>query len=402
VRILILTQYYWPESFRINELARALQSRGCEITVLTGQPNYPDGRVFPGYRALSAGLERHPDGYDIYRVPLAPRGTASGVRLAANYLSFALTASTLGPWLLRGKKIDVVFVYEPSPITQLLPGIVMSRIKGARLVSWIQDLWPESLETTGHVTNPAALAAIGDGVSWLYRHHDLLLGTSSSFVAEIALRAGSVPVEYFPQPGEEAFAGAPTVPAVITLPRGFNIVFAGNLGSVQSLPTILDAAELLRDDPDVRFVLIGSGSRGEWLKEEISRRRISNVVLPGRFPQDAMPGIFAQASALLVSLTRSPIMSKTIPAKVQAYLAAGRPIIASLDGEGANIIREAGAGVSAPAEDAPALADAVRRLKTASSSDRQAMGEAGRRYYNEHFAVSRLAQRLHERLAALV
>jgi hypothetical protein len=148
MRILILTQYYWPESFRINVLADCLQAAGGEVSVLTGQPNYPDGDVFPGYRALSVRREKRPSGVDVIRVPLVPRGRRSASRLAANYLSFVVSAAVFGTWLLRGRPFDIIFVYAPSPITQSIPAVFLGRLKGARVVTWVQDLWPESLAST--------------------------------------------------------------------------------------------------------------------------------------------------------------------------------------------------------------------------------------------------------------
>jgi glycosyltransferase involved in cell wall biosynthesis len=180
------------------------------------------------------------------------------------------------------------------------------------------------------------------------------------------------------------------------------VVFAGNLGTVQALDTVLAAAGLLQDIPAVRFVLVGSGSRADWLREQIATRGLTNVRMLGRFSPEQMPAILAQASALLVTLARSPIMSQTIPSKVQGYLAAGRPVIASLDGEAARVIRESGAGVSCPAEDAPALADAVRRLHSMSASQLQQLGRSGLQYYQQHFEPRMLAERLARRFAALV
>ena len=403
MRILILTMYCWPESFRINELVRSLRTAGASVTVLAGQPNYPDGVIFEGYAAFSVRQQLHSEGYTIYRVPLIPRAKATALRLVANYFSFALSAAAFGPWLLRGKEFDVVFVYAPSPILQAIPGIVMSRLKGARLVTWVQDLWPETLESTGFVKSPLLLRLARALVRWIYHKHDLLLGQSHSFVRSIRELAGGVPVEYFPNPGESSCGldlngGAPK----LRLDDGFNVVFAGNLGSVQALGTALDAAERLRDKPDIRFVLIGSGSRSDWLKSEVSRRSLTNVQLPGRFAAGEMPLILAQASVLLVSLIRNPTMNLTIPSKVQDYLAVGRPVIAAVDGEGAQVILEAGAGLAVPAEDAVALADAVTRLWTASDAERAQMGDSGRRFYQTHFAPDVLARQLLERFQSLI
>jgi glycosyltransferase involved in cell wall biosynthesis len=400
MKILILSQHFWPETFRINEVAQSLREAGCEVGVLTGQPNYPDGRVFPGYRAWKAGCEGHAGG-TIWRVPLAPRGRGSSWRLVANYLSFLVSASLLGPWLLRRQRFDVIFVYGTSPILQAIPGMVLRRTTGARLVTWVQDLWPQSLEATGHVRSRRLLAAVGKVVGWIYRRSDLLLVQSPGFVPLVRAMAGDTPVEVHPNPGELAFRSEPIGEPALHLDPGFNIVFAGNLGTVQALGTVLAAATLLRDLPDVRFVLIGSGSRGEWLQREVQRQGLLNVQLPGRFPPEAMPGILAQASALLVSLTRSEILAQTAPSKIQAYLAAGRPLIASLDGEGARVVEEAGAGLACPAEDAGALAQAVRRLRATDATARQRMGENGQRYYAQQFDPDRLAQRLVQRFAQL-
>lgn len=395
MRILVVTQYFWPEAFPINALVRALAESGCTITVLTGQPNYPNGVVFPGYHAARISRERHEHGYTIHRLPLVPRGRATAFRLAANYTSFVLSATVFGPWLLKRARFDVIFVYAPSPILQAIPAIVLKWLKRAPLVTWVQDLWPQSLDSTGFVRNRHVLAMVETLVRWIYRRNDLLLAQSPSFVAAIEEISGATPVRYFPNPGEAARSSSPLLPEpALVLEQGFNVVFAGNLGTVQDLRTVLDAAHLLREERAIRFVLIGSGSRSGWLKSEIAERRLMNVRLPGRFEPAEMPAILAQASVLLVCLVRSPIMSRTIPAKVQAYLAAGRPIIASLEGDGARVIDEAGAGISVSPEDPRALADAVVRLRSCSDGERLRMGDNGRRFYQRHFTPNGLARQL--------
>lgn len=395
MRVLVLSQYYWPESFRINEVVESLQCVGCHITVLTGQPNYPKGEVFEGYHAGGIKVQQHEAGYSIYRVPLVPRGRGGAIGLTANYLSFVLSASVLGPWLLHRQSFDVIFVFGMSPILQAIPAVVLKWIKRAKLVTWVQDLWPQSLEATGFVRNQRVLAMVAVLVRWIYRRCDLLLVQSQAFISPVQAMAGKTPVQYHPNPGELAFGQTqPLGRPALVLESGFNVVFAGNLGTVQALGTVLDAAELLRSHAGVRMVLVGSGSRSEWLQQEVVRRQLGNVQLAGRFPTEAMPGILAQASALLVSLVRSPIMSQTVPSKMQAYLAAGKPIIASLDGEGARVLEESGAGVSCPAEDAAALAQAVLRLRAMPSDELQRMGEAGQLYYKQHFDAAVLATRL--------
>lgn len=402
MKILIVTQYFWPETFRITEVTQSLRDLGHEVIVLTGQPNYPEGVVLPGYAAASLRVQTH-DGLTIYRVPLVPRGRGSALRLVLNYLSFIVSAAAFGPWLLRGRRFDVVLVYGVSPILQAIPAIWLAWIKGARLVTWVQDLWPESLSATGFIRNPKILGVVAAVVRWIYRKNDLLLVQSQAFVDPVVRMAGNTPVVYHPNPGDLAFATVGSDrPTALQLEPGFNIVFAGNLGTVQALDTVLAAAQLLRDKQDVRFVLVGSGSRSEWLQQEVNRLGLNNVKMPGRYAPADMPGILAQASAVLVSLVKDPIISQTVPSKVQAYLAAGKPIIASLDGEGARVVMDAGAGVACPAEDAQALADAVLQLRNALPVERQQMAQRGLIYYEQHFEPTLLAKRLAQILADVV
>ncbi|WP_457445530.1 glycosyltransferase family 4 protein [Roseateles sp. P5_E4] len=393
MKVLLLSQHFWPESFRINEIAQSLVEQGCEVTVLTGKPNYPEGHLFPGYRVGGIQRERH-EGYDIVRVPLLPRGVGGAKRLVLNYLSFLFCASVMGPWALRGRRFDAIFVYGTSPILQAIAAVVLKWIKGAALVVWVQDLWPDSLQITGFVKNPRLLSAVATVVRWIYRRSDLLLVQSPAFVAPVEAMAGGTPVLVHENPGDRA-SSKPRVPTLLQLDAAqFNIVFAGNLGTVQSLDCVLDAAERLGADSGVRWVLVGSGARDGWLAEQVARRGLTQVQLAGRLPPEQMPAVFEQADALLVSLTGGPALSRTVPSKIQAYLAAGRPILASMDGEGARVVRAAGAGLASAAEDAGALAATALALQAMPPEQRQGMGEAGRRYYAEHYEPDRLAKAL--------
>jgi glycosyltransferase involved in cell wall biosynthesis len=401
VRILLLSQHFWPESFRINDVALALRAAGHEVVVLTGQPNYPGGAVFAGYRAFASGQQWH-QGLEIQRVPLLPRGPGSALRLLANYLSFIVSAALVGGWRLRRRQFDVVFVYGTSPILQALAAVYLARLKGCALVTWVQDLWPQSLQVTGYVSHPRVLAAVGAMVRWTYQRCDLLLVQSHGFEAPVRELAGATPVAHQPNPsGDTKHApGVRTEPA-LTLPTGFNVIFAGNLGTAQALDSILDAAALLSDLPDVHITLVGSGQRSAWLAEQVQQRGLApRVLLPGRFPPEAMPAILAQASALLVSLAADPTMALTVPSKLQSYLAAGRPIIAALDGEGARIVAESGAGICCPPGNAPALADAIRRLHAMPAEAHERMGAAGSHYHAAHFALDTVAAQLAAHLRA--
>jgi glycosyltransferase involved in cell wall biosynthesis len=401
MKVLVVSQHFWPETFRISEVVQSLRSAGAEVTVLTGKPNYPEGRIFAGYRAGGMQVEDF-HGVAVHRVPLIPRAKGTAVRLAANYLSFMFSACVLGPWTLRGRQADAVFVYATSPILQAVAGIVLKWIKRAPLVVWVQDLWPQSLEATGYVRQRWMLKLVELAVRVIYRCSDVVLVQSQAFAGEVKKLAGHDRIAYHPNPGELAFEAtdAAKVPPPFTFPQGFNVVFAGNLGTAQALETIVAAAELLKDAPHVRFILVGSGGRSDWLREEVARRGLTNVSLPGRFPPEAMPPILGAASVLLVTLTRSDIFALTVPSKVQAYLAAGKPILAALDGEGARVVEEAGAGASVAAEDAAGLAAAIRRLAALPQAELDAMGARGRAYYRQRFSPKVLTARLLEVLEA--
>lgn len=388
-----MSQYYWPENFRINEVAQTLSAKGVEVEILTGKPNYPVGVVFGGHKAMGC-VQETIQSLPVNRVPLFPRGKGAP-RLALNYLSFVLSAAIFGPRLLRGKQFDAILVFAPSPIFQAIPAIWIGRLKKCPVLLWVQDLWPESMSATGHMTNRGVLNAVEYVVRWIYGHVDLLLVQSKAFIPKVRTLAGKTAVVYHPN----SFVDHVTlsVPPVLESPAfdcAFPVLFAGNIGSAQAVEVVLEAATILRDVEGIRFVMIGDGSRRDWLLEQAVERGLSNLVFPGRYPVEAMPALMAKAGALLVTLADTEIFRLTIPSKIQAYLAAGRPIIACLNGAGADIVTEAGAGVAVPAEDASALAEAVKALCEMPEGERLEMGARGRRYYEEHFSHDKLVDEL--------
>ena len=401
MRILIVSQYFWPENFRINDLAAALQERGHKITVLTGFPNYPSGKVFQGYGLFRRRRENY-RGMALHRVPLFPRGSGRGWRLALNYISFALFAALEGPFRCRGQ-YDLIFAYEPSPVTVGIPAVLMKKIKKAPLFFWVLDLWPESLSATGAVRKNFVLGAVDRMVRRIYARCDRVLIQSQSFGPY--LEKQGVPGErivYFPNWAESLFEEAPAFPDAGTqrntgtLPGSFRVVFAGNIGAAQDFPTILSAAELLRRRcPEISWIIIGGGREEEWVRRQAEQRGLSEIFyLTGERPLEEMPSFFALADVMLVTLRRDPIFSRTIPGKLQSYLACGRPVAAALDGEGARVIEESGAGVAVPAEDPAALAGAVERLYRTAQNEREEMGRRGRAYYDRHFRRVMLFDRL--------
>lgn len=396
MKILVVSQYFWPENFRINDLVKEWVTRGHEVTVLTGKPNYPDGQVFPEFASAPERFSDY-EGARVHRVPMLARSQGA-VRLMLNYLSFVIGGCLWGPWLLRGLRADVIFVFEPSPITVGIPAILLGRLKRAPVVLWVLDLWPETLAAVGAVRSPVVLRMVGHLVSFIYNRCALVLGQSRSFIDSIGHYCQDrSKVRYFPSWAESLFlqADGARAPEVPLAPGTFSILFAGNIGEAQDFPAILDAAELLRHNERVRWLIVGDGRRFEWVKGEIARRQLhERVLLLGRFPVERMPSFYAHADALIASLKADPTFSMTIPGKVQSYLLAGKPILGMLDGEGASAIEAAGAGLVCPAGDAQGLVNAIERMAGMSPDERLAMGARGRQYAEREFDRGRLMDRL--------
>lgn len=365
--------------------------------MLTGKPNYPSGKLFDGYGFFTINTEQY-SGLVLKRVPVIPRGSGSAWRLVLNYLSFAGFAGLLAPFRCR-EKVDVILVFEPSPITVGIPALILKKMHRAPIFFWVQDLWPESLSATRMVKSGWVLRQVERLVRLIYKGCDRILVQSRAFIGPIGRLGVDVrKIEYFPNSAEELYRPVtPREGAVeyAKLPDGFRIMFAGNIGAAQDFDTILATAERLKSNPDIHWVVLGDGRMAAWVRQEVNRRGLGGSVhLLGQHPIETMPYFFALADVMLVTLRRDPIFSLTVPSKVQSYLACARPIVAALDGEGARIVEEAGAGVAVPAQDTDRLAKAVLDMYRRPKDERESMGARGREYYLEHFDRGMLLDRL--------
>jgi glycosyltransferase involved in cell wall biosynthesis len=397
MRVLIVSQYFWPENFPINDLARGLRQKGHEITVLTGMPNYPEGRFYPGYKAFPIRKEDY-EGIEIVRVPMVPKGSGNAIRMVLYYWSLAISACFLVPVFFR-KRVDLVFVYQPSPITIGLPALVLKAMEQTPVWIWVQDLWPETLAGTGMVRSALLLKLTDRLVRFIYSRCDRVLVQSQAFVPRIAKKG--VPrnrIRFFPNSAQELYKPAivePDAPERNLMPQGFRALFAGNIGRAQDIPTILLAAEKLKQERDIHWVILGDGPMRSWAEERIRARGLEKTVhLLGRYPEQAMPRFFSLADALLVTLKKDPVFAITIPSKIQSYLACGRPIVAALDGEGARVIDESGGGVTVPAGDSDALAEVVMKMYGMPKSELERMGRLSREYSEIHFERNTLLDKL--------
>jgi colanic acid biosynthesis glycosyl transferase WcaI len=272
---------------------------------------------------------------------------------------------------------------------------------------WVQDLWPESLSATGAVRSQHILRWVGKLVRFIYRRCDRVLVQSEGFIAPVLARgAATDSVLYFPNNAEALYKPvtlSDDAPERAGMPAGFRVMFAGNIGEAQDLGSILGAAEKLKAYPDIHWVILGDGRMLAWVKKEIIQRSLhSTFHLLGKHPVESMPSYFSLADALLVTLKKDPVFSLTIPSKLQSYLACGKPIIAALEGEGARIVRESGAGLIATPENPDALAKAVLELYGMNVSVRKVMGERGLDFFNKNFERDMLLSRLDGWLRELI
>jgi glycosyltransferase involved in cell wall biosynthesis len=406
LKVLIWSQYFWPENFLINKLAIDLNAQGIEVTVVTGKPNYPDGQVFPGYTA--SGIQREEYlGVEVIRIPLYPRGKASAKGLLLNYLSFIISGYFFAPVALRGRNFDAVFVFATSPLLQALPAIFVAWLKNAQMIVWVQDIWPEALQATGFIKNRWLLWLVEAAVRYIYRYADSILIQSEAFRTPVErLVSNKIKIRFFPNSAADLFeaVGASANPCNLAaeIQQHFSVVFAGNMGTAQSCETIVAAAELLVQYSAIKIFLVGSGSRSASIALEVKRKNLTNVILTGRLSHEEMPAVCSSASVLLVSLKNEPSLSATIPSKLQSYLSAGKPIIASLNGEAARLVTDAQAGIACPAESHEALAQAILKLYEMSPDERDRLGINARRYFKTHFHAAERVSELVDHLRSLV
>lgn len=380
--ILVVSQYFYPEQFRINDMCQEWVKRGYRITVLTGIPNYPMGKFYEGYGYLKKRREIW-NGIDIIRIPLIPRGSTS-IGMVANYTSFVISGFLKN--LLSDIKADYVFTFEVSPMTQALIGCWYAKKHHIPHYLYVQDLWPENVMTVTGISNPAIINPINKMVDYIYKNTDEIFATSPSFVDAICDREVKVSrekVHYWPQYAEEFYRPMVRKP-VKEIPDddSFKIIFTGNIGTAQGLQILPQTSELLKDE-NVKFVMVGDGRYLEEFEQEIEKRNVQGqfVMIP-RQPAESIPEFLAACDVAFLSFQDDELWRKTIPAKLQSYMACGMPIIAAAQGETERVIHEAGCGVCSTIGDAKQLSDAIKEMM---SADLGKMKEQSRKYFEQHF-----------------
>jgi glycosyltransferase involved in cell wall biosynthesis len=376
-------------------MTETLQALEHEVTVLTGFPNWPSGKLYPGYR-LRLWQREEQNGIQIIRVPLFPDHSRSVVKRALNYLSFAISATVLGFWLVP--RPDVMHVIS-TPITVGLPAMALSLLWRIRFTLEILDMWPETLRATGMIRQEAVLRAVGAFARLVYRRASAIRVVSPGFrrnLIEKGVPASKVRVIsnwvdtdfYRPSPPDRDLAQK------LGLEGRFTVMYAGTIGLAQGLDVVLDAAERLRDLPQVHFVLAGDGVEYARLRAKAESRDLANVRFLGRVPSEGMSALYALADVLFLHLRNDPLFHITIPHKVFSYMASGKMVLAAIKGDAEELVRSSCCGVVCPPDDAEALASAVRDCYGLSPAARAAFGENGRRAVCESYDRRQLVERL--------
>ena len=391
MKILVVTQYFWPEEFRINDICKGLKEAGHDVEVLTGLPNYPEGKIYKGYSWFKKGVKEY-NGIKIIRVPMIPRGKNSSMMLALNYVSFMVNAS-LKALTLIGKKYDRVFVFQVSPITSAVPAIILSKLKKIPSYIYIQDLWPETFYSIINIKNKKIRSKMKNICNKIYNSFDKLLIASKGY-EDILLKEGfkKEKFEYFPQWAEDFYSENLKK---VSENRIFTVTFAGNIGKAQSVNTIIEAANLAKENKNIKWQIIGDGSEFENIKYLVKKYSLENTVdLLGRKPAKDMPKYFSSSDGLIVTLKNEEILKVTLPAKVQSYMAAGKPIIAAISGEGSRTIKESKSGLVGEAEDYKALYENVIKLYDMNENERIRIGNNGKEFFKENFTRDKLLNQL--------
>lgn len=389
--ILLISQYFYPETFRVNDMAVEWVKRGYKVTVLTGIPNYPMGKFYDGYDKNHRTRETW-NGVNIIRIPLVARGNSSNkllntIGMTRNYFSFVRSGKK---WVKSEEAAnlhaDLVFTFEVSPMTQAKIGVWYGQRYNVPTFLYVQDLWPENVETVTGIHNRMIIGPIDKMVDNIYRNTDAIFTTSPSFVEAIVNRKNPVDrnkVHYWPQYAEEFYK--PLEPQSINeIPNdgNFKIAFTGNIGTAQGLDILPKTAKLLKDE-NVRFVIVGDGRYQAKFEKQIEEHNVRDMfIMMSRVQAEKIPEILSVCDAGFISFNNTSLWENTIPAKLQSYMACGKPIIASASGETQRVINEANCGVCTAIGNSDALADGIKKMM---KMNIKLLGNNAHSYFEEHF-----------------
>ena len=400
MKILIISQYFWPENFRINELSEELSKLGHQITILTGYPNYPNGEIYKEFNKNRSKFEEF-RGAKILRVPILPR-KKNKINLILNYISFLLSSIFFGYFKLKDKNFDIIFTCQLSPVTVGVTSAYFSSIKNCPNIFWILDLWPDTLIALNIIKKRWQINIFKFLVNWIYSKCDIILAQSKSILKEVknypTIKNNAY---YFPSWGESELFFKDEKPACeIKVKKNiFTIMFAGNVGEAQDFPNVIKAVKYLslKKIDGFRIVILGEGSKKDWLKKEIKRLEIEKYFeIYKSYPLERMGSFFLHADALLVTLSNSKVFNMTIPGKIPFYLSSGIPIIGMIGGEGARVIKESKAGFVCKSGDYLNLSKIIENIIRVDKENLRIIGLNGKTFADKEFSKINLIKKLNK------
>ena len=399
MRILIITQYFWPENFRINEVSEELVKLGHEVSILTGYPNYPKGEIYSEFKKDQNKFSNY-KGAKIIRVPLLGR-KKNKISLLLNYASFLLNSIIFGYFNLKGKDVDIIFTCQLSPVTIGITSAFFSKVLNIPQVFWVQDLWPDTLVALKILKKNWQINLFKILVNWIYSRCNLILAQSENILKEIEKYPSVTDnIHYFPTWGESDLFLKVSPPAPeIEVKDIFTILFAGNIGEAQDFPSLIKAVQhlVLNKFENFRIIIVGDGSKKDWLIDEVRKLNIEKYFeFYNSFPLERMPSFFRHADALLVSLLNKKVFNMTIPGKIQFYLSSGIPIIGMICGEGAEVIKKSKGGLVCDSGDYKTLSKIISQMINLDKVTLKKMGKSGKQYSFKEFSKKKLVVKLNK------
>lgn len=400
-KIIIITNYFYPENFKINDIAFDLAVKGNDVTVLTGIPNYPGGKFYSGYGFLKKNIEKL-NNVNIIRVPQIPRGNGSKFRLALNYISYLIFLTIYSFYISITKKFDLIFVHHVSPIFIAIPAILIKRIQKIKIIFWNLDLWPEAVThyISSSILKKIVSYILNKIVKFIYKNIDVLLVSSHSFKKHANLMGYKKNIILFPNWAEDIFLKKITENKSN---KYFNIMFAGNIGEGQDIENLFNAIkETVSSDKMIRWLIVGDGRMFNWLKLKVKQYKFKkNVILYGSQPLNLMPKFYSKADAMVITLTKGSAYTKTIPAKLQSYMAFKKPILGMIDGEAAKIIDDSECGYCVNSGDYELFSKYIIKMKSIKKSDLKKMGFNASKYYLKFFSKNKTFKKLYNEINSI-
>lgn len=400
-KLLFVCQHFWPETFRINDIAEYFTSQGCEIDVLCGIPNYPKGQFFDGYGYFKNRRQTH-NGMRVRRAFEIPRGSNTNLRIFLNYISYPFSSLFHVPRLLT-RRYDRIFIYQLSPVMMSIAGIIVGKLRRTETTMYVLDLWPENLFSVIKVRN-RWLKGLAISVShWHYRHVDKLVVLSQTMKHRLTEVTGvaNAKILVLPQVCEKIYEQTLYDSGLAKrFNKGFTVVYTGNISPAQSFETVIAAAKQLKADgiTDVHWVIVGDGMSRQWLEQAVAEANLTtDFYFEGFKPMEDIPRYTGIADVLIGCLVKSDLLEATIPAKVMSYFAAGRPIVLAMDGEVRDLVNDKiQCGFAGPADDAQALAANISKVYKLSPAERLRLGKRARDYHFKHFERNLNLAKLHD------